>query len=247
MCFPAFVARKKSSQWYRVDTDASIKGAIDEGALPILNILNAHARYLSTSSCAGRVLLWADESNTGSLSPEPAHKENGLTMEAASAKACDGKWLHVTHDRLHQSWPQELAAQFEHVICMPTSFPISTTDSDPPLYHGRTVLYLKMEPYLLHIEAADAAAGQALLQVALQAGYRNSGLTLTKKRCIVAIRSTLKLDAPIAFISDHGRTLQWLVAPDYLVFLTHLANEKMRINEAQRQRLLRDVAASFSA
>eukprot|EP00760_Papus_ankaliazontas_P013328 PhM_4_TR15693/c0_g1_i1/m.54420/K15450/TYW3; tRNA wybutosine-synthesizing protein 3 len=39
--------------------DASPKGSVDERCLPIMDILNRHADYVTTSSCSGRVCLWA--------------------------------------------------------------------------------------------------------------------------------------------------------------------------------------------
>lgn len=37
--------------------DASRKGALDERAAPVVRLLNARARFCTTSSCAGRLVL----------------------------------------------------------------------------------------------------------------------------------------------------------------------------------------------
>jgi tRNA wybutosine-synthesizing protein 3 len=244
MSFPYFITRKKNSQWYESSSDLSLKGEIDEAALPVLNIINSHPNYLSTSSCSGRIVFWADESyletsnrSYNSISSLDNDTDNHSTHRS-SAKACSGKWLMVSHDKLEENWKHQLESSFASIA------QYDSQSFNEQHLKGASVLYLKMEPFILHIEACNSEYGQALLQLALQSGYRNSGLTVTKKRCIVAVRSTLKIDAPIALLK--GNNLSWIVSEDYLKVLRVIANDKMKVNEEQHQRLLKTLEQSLS-
>jgi tRNA wybutosine-synthesizing protein 3 len=66
-----------------------------------------------------------------------------------------------------------------------------------------------------------------LLAVASQVGYQNSGMT-PSKRHMLAIRSTLKIDTPIAYLADDK--IHCLVDPTYLRLLLEMANQKFHQN-----------------
>eukprot|EP00041_Stephanoeca_diplocostata_P003494 m.35054 g.35054 ORF g.35054 m.35054 type:complete len:85 (+) comp14372_c0_seq7:907-1161(+) len=59
------------------------------------------------------------------------------------------------------------------------------------------MMHFKFEPLVLHISCADLTTAQRLMKVVLGCGYKNSGM-LVGKRIMVGIRSTLKVDVPIA-------------------------------------------------
>lgn len=48
---------------------------------------------------------------------------------------------------------------------------------------------LKQEPLVLHVECRDLAAAEGLLRVGVGSGFRESGISLGKKRVLVAIRT----------------------------------------------------------
>lgn len=56
---------------------------------------------------------------------------------------------------------------------------------------------LKCEPLVLHMSCASLPEAQRLMKVVLGCGYKNSGM-LVGKRIMVGVRSTLKLDIPVA-------------------------------------------------
>ncbi|GFR52773.1 hypothetical protein Agub_g15385, partial [Astrephomene gubernaculifera] len=94
-------------------------------------------------------------------------------------------------------------------------------------------LVLRFEPFILHLEASNAAWGQRVLAAARAAGFRESGLTLGSggRRVMVAIRCSLRLEVPVA---DGGCVL---VSDPYLRYLVALANHKFRDNSRRIARL----------
>ncbi|XP_034039214.1 tRNA wybutosine-synthesizing protein 3 homolog isoform X1 [Thalassophryne amazonica] len=84
---------------------------------------------------------------------------------------------------------------------------------------------LKFEPFVLHVQCRTLEDAQLLHSVAINSGFRNSGLTIGKKgRIITAVRSTHCLEVPL---SHQGKLL---VEPDYINFLAQTANQKMEEN-----------------
>uniref|UniRef100_A0A3B5KTC5 tRNA wybutosine-synthesizing protein 3 homolog n=1 Tax=Xiphophorus couchianus TaxID=32473 RepID=A0A3B5KTC5_9TELE len=84
---------------------------------------------------------------------------------------------------------------------------------------------LKFEPFVLHVQCRRLEDAQLLHSVAVNSGFRNSGLTVGKTGKIVsAVRSTHGLEVPL---SRHGKLL---VDEDYIQFLTQIANQKMEEN-----------------
>eukprot|EP00913_Durusdinium_trenchii_P022544 g21176.t1 len=52
-----------------------------------------------------------------------------------------------------------------------------------------TLTTLLLEPFVLHAECVDATLGQTMLSAAREAGFRESGLSLGRKRVMVQIRT----------------------------------------------------------
>ncbi|XP_067109344.1 tRNA wybutosine-synthesizing protein 3 homolog isoform X1 [Osmerus mordax] len=90
---------------------------------------------------------------------------------------------------------------------------------------------LKFEPFILHVQTRQLEHAQLLHYVAINAGFRNSGLTVGKKgKIITAVRSSHCLEVPL---THRG---QVLVCQDYIHFLVELANQKMDENLKRVQR-----------
>lgn len=66
-----------------------------------------------------------------------------------------------------------------------------------------------------------------LLGVAYQVGYQNSGIT-PSRRHMLAIRSTHKIDTPIAYVEND--TIHCLVDAAYLFLLLTMSNQKFEQN-----------------
>jgi tRNA wybutosine-synthesizing protein 3 len=117
-------------------------------------------------------------------------------------------WLLISHEEI----------SFEQLKSSLSSYLEKHTLSD--------YVSFKFEPMVMHVEARSLEAAQKLLCIAVQSGFRNSGISLSSKRIIVAIRCTLKLDVPIIY-SQEGNCL---LNDTYLEKLTCIANEKMKAN-----------------
>lgn len=232
--FASFQRKKilNISSYYHSSQDASKKGSIDEEVISILNILNSHKDYLSTSSCSGRIVLWMNRIIN--------EQDNSSSHEGCGN--VEGKWLFVTH-QIEKDLYHLLKTHVEKGFNI-LSYE-ANIDSNMATQIG--LVYLKVEPLILHIESGSAKSGQKLIQVALKSGYRNSGMTLTEKRCIVAVRSTLKLDVPVARVlkMQNNIFMHWIIPDDYLEMLANIANEKMNINMQQRYRLYQEIFDVF--
>ncbi|XP_054888558.1 tRNA wybutosine-synthesizing protein 3 homolog isoform X1 [Poeciliopsis prolifica] len=101
---------------------------------------------------------------------------------------------------------------------------------------------LKFEPFVLHVQCRRLEDAQLLHSVAVNSGFRNSGLTVGKTgKIISAVRSTHGLEVPL---SHHGKLL---VDEDYIQFLTQIANQKMEENVRRIQRFFQNLQSAVSA
>ena len=69
-----------------------------------------------------------------------------------------------------------------------------------------------------------------MVSSAIDAGYRESGLLTTAKRHMIVIRSSLKLDAPIARLDSTNHKIYLFVNLSYLYLLVTLNNNKFDEN-----------------
>ncbi|KAG0308665.1 hypothetical protein BGZ98_007237 [Dissophora globulifera] len=204
--------------------DKSPKGYVDEPLLPLIVLINSHSDYVTTSSCSGRICTYlegVDESAAAPLPEDPqidssngeddsqvarGYEENtSLVAVEAAKRAKGGQWLYVSHDPVEfptanpqdpndQQWIVEtlFGPEAHRVVLMEDSH-----NSNSTLDMARSqLIYFKFEPM-----AATPAAAKTFLNHSLFSGYRNSGILPSAKRTMLAIRSTLKLDAPIAYIT----------------------------------------------
>lgn len=141
-----------------------------------------------------------------------------------------GKWLYVSHD------PVPSIPTADQVLSF---LGLDAVQDNPEAQE----VFLKCEPMVLHITARTLEAASKLTAVAVQAGFRNTGLLVSSKgRVTVGIRpSPAGLNVPVL---QRG---QLLVSPAYLVQLLHIANEQMVVNFTRIQRLQKDVEAFLSA
>lgn len=127
---PAFIAKKTTilSSLARPDetyTDASPKGSVDDAIKDLIHRLNALEGIVTTSSCAGRVSVFAEGKKEGDTQAEPAAagsfkqeqcKAGGTDSKAnpniargdddargrekgvPGGKGFGGRWLYVSHE-----------------------------------------------------------------------------------------------------------------------------------------------------
>ncbi|KAL1772433.1 tRNA wybutosine-synthesizing protein 3-like [Sigmodon hispidus] len=85
---------------------------------------------------------------------------------------------------------------------------------------------LKFEPFILHVQCRTLQDAQTLHSVAIDSGFRNSGITVGKRgKTMLAVRSTHGLEVPL---SHKGKLL---VTEEYIDFLLTIANQKMEENK----------------
>ncbi|XP_035747716.1 tRNA wybutosine-synthesizing protein 3 homolog isoform X1 [Egretta garzetta] len=84
---------------------------------------------------------------------------------------------------------------------------------------------LKFEPFILHVLCQELQDAQLLHAVAIDSGFRNSGITVGRGgKIMMAVRSTHCLEVPL---SHKGKLM---VSEEYIEFLIHVANRKMEEN-----------------
>uniref|UniRef100_A0A3Q3XRL2 tRNA wybutosine-synthesizing protein 3 homolog n=1 Tax=Mola mola TaxID=94237 RepID=A0A3Q3XRL2_MOLML len=89
----------------------------------------------------------------------------------------------------------------------------------------------KFEPFVLHVQCRQLDDAQLVHSVAINSGFRNSGLTVSKTgKIMTAVRSTHGLEVPL---SNEGKVL---VEEEYIHFLTRIANQKIEENLRRIQR-----------
>lgn len=91
---------------------------------------------------------------------------------------------------------------------------------------GRSCLWLKFEPFIMHVQCFNLERAQKLLSVALSAGCRNSGITMDDKgkKILVAIRSTSSMEVPLC----SGR--EFKLGVEYVQFLSSECNRRLAGN-----------------
>ncbi|XP_057572036.1 tRNA wybutosine-synthesizing protein 3 homolog [Hippopotamus amphibius kiboko] len=90
---------------------------------------------------------------------------------------------------------------------------------------------LKFEPLVLHVQCRQLQDAQILHSVAIDSGFRNSGITLGKRgKTMLAVRSTHGLEVPL---SHKGKLM---VTEEYIDFLLKIANQKMEENKKRIER-----------
>ncbi|XP_048353689.1 tRNA wybutosine-synthesizing protein 3 homolog isoform X2 [Sphaerodactylus townsendi] len=89
----------------------------------------------------------------------------------------------------------------------------------------------KFEPFVLHVQCRELQDAQLLHTVAIEAGFRNSGITVGRKgKIMMAVRSTHCLEVPL---SQKGKLM---VSEEYVDFVVHVANQKMKENRRRIDR-----------
>ncbi|KFZ45521.1 tRNA wybutosine-synthesizing protein 3, partial [Antrostomus carolinensis] len=84
---------------------------------------------------------------------------------------------------------------------------------------------LKFEPFVLHVLCQELQDAQLLHSVAIDSGFRNSGITVGRGgKIMMAVRSTHCLEVPLC---AKGKLM---VSEEYIEFLIHVANRKMEEN-----------------
>ncbi|CAO3689505.1 unnamed protein product [Umbelopsis vinacea] len=204
--------------------DKSPKGYIDAPILDLMRLINQHSQYYTTSSCSGRVAVYCE-------GVDEKKKSTAAELETTAKSSKGGKWLFVTHDPVLIPDGTDLDTWILQTLFGDAYHRITTE----PIENEREIIqqqlvFFKFEPLILHVEAESAGAAHELLGLANVIGYQNSGITPSRTRHMLAIRSTHKLDVPIASVDPKTQRLHLLVNASYLHVLLRLSNQKFTQN-----------------
>ena len=169
--------------------DLSRKHSIDDYIVDLINQINNHPDYYTSSSCSGRTIVFTS------------------TPVVTSSSKSDCQWLYVTHEQADLKTVLECLEQRSKDIEM---------------------ISIKFEAFILHVICRTLECAKVLLNIALECGYRNSGLVMSNQgKITLAVRSTHALEVPIVI---GGRLC---VDENYITQIVSIANEKMTANLAK--------------
>ena len=198
--------------------DRSPKGSLDAPIADLVGMINAIPDYVTTSSCSGRVVLYAQK---------------------------ERKWLYVVHSKCSLEKVSNICTQYFNTTLsnstvqtpeqpvVPSDQPVcgdqpACGDGQSASCDRRVVILMKTEPFILHVLCRSVTAAQALLQVSRNAGFRESGISVGKKSIICAIRTTgNSMEVPITSKLSSNR--------EHLQFLVEYANELFVNNKVRTQ------------
>jgi tRNA wybutosine-synthesizing protein 3 len=224
------------------EPDLSPKGKPDEDIVELLELLNAHPNYVTTSSCSGRAVVYLDAAKRD----EPDNEDSR------------GKWLMSSHGSLSPKLLQSPsmddinACLFGTLQVGPlweanTSSPRFITCKFEPLVQARGCMLTQ----IIHVLCRDISSACTLLGVATQSGYRESGMSISasgtpQEKILVGIRTTaIRVDIPIAVYDD--RVVRPLgLTRGYLNWLFHFLDDKFQENERRKQALFISVQNQFT-
>jgi tRNA wybutosine-synthesizing protein 3 len=122
----------------------------------------------------------------------------------------NGRWLLALHRTL--SDPEELIRSLKHGLAQA---------KEP----AESLTLFKHEPFVLHVMCRTIDGAQRFLKLAMDAGFRESGISVGARKIMVGIRTTANsLECPVA------RDGKILCSDDYLMFLADEANKRFKDN-----------------
>ncbi|XP_020573877.1 tRNA wybutosine-synthesizing protein 2/3/4 isoform X2 [Phalaenopsis equestris] len=189
--------------------DKSPKGSIDAPIAPFLDVINLHSSFFTTSSCSGRISILRQPGE--SLKPNP--DDDKINPRRSKKKAGGGGWIFVSHE----------PADPEAVVDLLFKSPAARSAVEMEGAEGGNLVF-RFEPLIVAVECKDVMAAQELVATAIACGFRESGITSMHKRVMVSIRCSIRLEVPL------GQVGLIMVSPEYVRYLTGIANEKMEAN-----------------
>ncbi|GIX63756.1 kelch repeat-containing protein [Babesia caballi] len=182
--------------------DRSLKGSVDVLLIPFLRLLLRTGRFVSTSCCSGRVVLF--ESNVDHVTGATkrandfgragrflysSHCHLGPEDAAEAAEAVDGS-VRSKRDCYHKS-ASSSSNTVENDVSQDKVASLGASDN-------QCEVLLKVESFIVHVECASLGDAAALLQVARSCGLKQSGIISCSKRIILSIRGSNQLESPVA-------------------------------------------------
>lgn len=147
-----------------------------------------------------------------------------IYLDGKTGRKGGGSWLIVSHSPANFTDALESGALVE-----------ALAEADPN--DTARMITLKFEPIIMHVCARTIGSATEFLGQAMACGFKESGIVLSKRHAtaIVAVRTSLRLEIPIAVIE--GGKLIRKVDPSYLYWLQDIVNERFKENNAKILRL----------
>ena len=95
----------------------------------------------------------------------------------------------------------------------------------------KEIIYFKQEPCILHIACRDIKDAQKMIDLGILAGWKRSSFISSRKRFVVELNATEKIEFPIL---NHGKIL---VKDDFLKIVVSEANKKLKTSWEKIKRL----------
>ncbi|CAG8680400.1 28570_t:CDS:2 [Dentiscutata erythropus] len=188
----------------------------------------------SKKSISGKVESLTTSGNINYGEPETGvvyKHQNDLDDDDSSLKfgGGGGKLLFIAHSKINLPKEKDLINNFLLKLIFADDFENVITSNnesyDLSQNNNYNLIYFKFDPMILHAEARTLDAAKNLVNLAVEIGYRDSGLLTTSKRHMVAIRDSMKLETPIAYLNLSTQKIHLLVELSYLNLLINLSNQ----------------------
>jgi tRNA(Phe) wybutosine-synthesizing methylase Tyw3 len=207
--------------------DKSLKHSVDLPIEKLICLLNQDNRYISTSCCSGRLVVFVPDGNGKKNHSRFLYVEHGpITLESMHNKVLKNREQEdVVSNFLYQLNLQLVREQ--HVTVYGTLPKTHFTEISTENW-----VWFHMEPFIVHLECQDMQAGDFLLKVFALAGIKTFGIkALVSQRIMFTGSGSNKLYAPIGKLIDNKFEL--IVSKEYLKQLIQIANEKWFRNQQQ--------------
>ncbi|KAI1949245.1 hypothetical protein LOZ57_002618 [Ophidiomyces ophidiicola] len=225
--------------------DLSPKGSVDAGILDLIRDINRLDGLVTTSSCAGRVSVFAEGGSTPTETPEDDERQDdGPSGDADIRKESwkfastggkgSGTWQFVSHDPVTIGDSESFLHDLFGLHPGNGAFDVENSKE-------LTLVRFHFEPMILHVMAKSLVHAKPVLAAASNAGFRESGIQ--SLRClddstacpIVAVRSSgLALESIIGYVErsnvSHKQVAHSLVSESYLRMMVSIANQRFQVN-----------------
>jgi tRNA wybutosine-synthesizing protein 3 len=207
--------------------DKSFAGRIDPHAVDICGLINERDDYYTTSSCAGRCLMYCGEGVKAT--------DNFTRFRISHEKINDPKrYFDLTtldSDPTGGGDPIRSIGQYENSLGDKHGSLKNTLEEKK---ERSDLIWLRFEPFILHVACQSLSSANSLMATARPA-FKNVGLTTWKdSRYLVAIWGDEGLEMPLT--TPSGRQLH-----DDPEWLAELVNERHERNWSKIQRFVESV------
>ena len=223
--------------------DKSAAGRIDYYAVEICELINSFDDFYTTSSCAGRCLLWRGVGIKGTSKGtfERFRVNHGLIENPE-------EYLNINVGNQRKPFPAE-NRQNEGTDVSPTVNPFhihnvgSTNSASDSEIDG--TLWLRCEPFILHVCCRTLAAAEAFVQAA-RVSFKNTSLQSWKKeKYMVSVWGDDGLDMPITVPGSQGKQ-ELFPGVEQKKWIQSIVNTKHKRNWGKIEKLVNSIRVSLT-